>query len=254
MSKPKTPAELASMKEGGKRLGQILKTLLQEVKVGVTPMEIDTLAFSLIKEADGKPSFTTVKGYKWATCISVNDGVVHGIPNKTPFKVGDVVSIDVGMIYEGFHTDTSWTIYLPEQKDADSEILKFLEVGEEALRLALKAARAGNHVGHISQAIQATVEKSGYHVVRGLVGHAIGKNLHEHPQIPGILSRSVASTPKLVENMTFAVEVIYSMGSSKIVHTNDDGWTLGTSDGSIAGLFESTIAIGKNEPIVLTQA
>lgn len=251
MNAVKTLEEVAIMTEGGKLLGDILSDLVKQVKPGVTPISIDNRAKELIEEVGGSPSFMTVHGYQWATCISVNDGVVHGIPGKEPFKVGDLVSVDVGLLYKGYHTDTSWSLYLAPD-EPNLEVVGFLETGERALQNALAVAKAGNHIGHISQAMQQTIEAQGFNIVNGLVGHAIGKHLHESPQVPGKLTRAINSTPKLEENMTLAIEVIYSMGGADIVHGNDDGWTLVTEDGSLAGLFEQTIVITRNEPIVLT--
>ncbi|RJR16074.1 type I methionyl aminopeptidase [Candidatus Microgenomates bacterium] len=246
---------IPSMIEGGKRLGDVLQTLLQMVAPGVTPLDVEKKAQELIREAGAKPSFTTVADYKYATCITVNDGVVHGIPTDIPFQRGDLVSVDVGLIYHGYHTDTSWTtiVTTPDFKPSQ-EVMQFLEVGKKALYAGIAQARAGNRVGHISQAIQHTVETAGFTVMKGLVGHAIGKHLHEYPQIPGILTRPIADTPELKDQMTVAIEVIYSMGASEYHHANDDGWTLSTIDGSLSGLFEHTVLIGNKEPLVLTSS
>lgn len=255
MSAIKSTQEIAIMRAGGQKLGQILQQLLDQVKPGVTGSDIDRIATDLIKAAGGAPSFLTVPGYHWATCVSVNEGVVHGIPTDVPFAIGDVVSVDIGMIYEGYHTDTSWTKYLKPQSPTpiSKNIQQFLDTGEAALQHAFVAAHAGNRIGHISQAIQQTVERGGYHVVKNLVGHAIGKKLHEEPQVPGILSRSIERTPRLEAGMTFAIEIIYAMGSADITYANDDDWTLATADGSVAGLFEHTVVITDKQPVVLTQ-
>lgn len=261
MSQIKSPQEIQKMKEGGKKLAIILARLLSEVKAGVTPIEIDNLATKFIKETGGTPSFLTVDDYRWATCISVNEGVVHGIPTNIPFNEDDVVSIDIGLLYRGYHTDTSWskivqshpTSSVQTQFKVNSAKEKFLRVGEEALQKAIKQARSGNRVGHISKAIQDTVENAGYSVVQSLVGHGIGKNLHESPQIPGISVKPISHTPLLKTGMTVAIEVIYAMGGPEISYQNEDNWTLVTKDKSLAGLFEQTVVIDE-KAVVLTQS
>lgn len=253
MSLIKTAADLALMQEGGQKLHDIREKLLDQIKVGAIPLEIDDLAKRLIKEAGGAPSFMTVNGYKWATCISVNDGVVHGIPTKVPLKPGDRVGLDVGFLYQGFHTDTSWSVYLDsfdEQKNR--QIHKFLQVGETALKKAIQAACFGNRIGHISKAIQDTVEGAGYSVVKSLVGHGVGTTLHEAPQVPGLITKPLEKTPLLQAGMVLAIEVIYNMGKPEIVHAGSDGWTLATADGSLSGLFEQTVAVTDNGPLQLT--
>lgn len=265
MNQVKSPSELKKMREGGKKLGAIRDQLLEKIAPGVTPLEIEKLAQLLIRKAGGTPSFMIVNGYKWATCISVNDGVVHGIPTKVPFSSGDVVGIDVGLLYQGLHTDTSWTILVQNQnshpKDGQplaeklknqNEIEKFVKSGEIALKKAIDQAKPGNRVGHISQAIAETVEGAGYSVVRSLVGHGVGRVLHEPPQIPGILTQSIEKTPPLLPGMVIAIEVIYNMGRPEITYKNTDGWSLVTADGSLSGLFEHTVAITAEGPIVLT--
>ena len=257
----KSTSELQLMREGGERLAKIRDRLLEELKVRAVPLQIDNLAKKLITEADAIPSFMTVNNYQWATCININDMVVHGIPTQVPLEEGDVVGLDVGLIYKGYHTDTSWSAEVKsqsirqaqdEKSKVKSEIETFLKIGEEALNKAIKQARPGNRIGHISKAIQETVESAGYSVVRSLVGHGVGKTLHEPPQVPGILTKPLDKTPELVPGMVLAIEVIYNMGGEQIVYKNEDGWTLVTADGSISGLFEHTVEIGKNSPIVLT--
>src|SRR3989344_150618 len=139
----KTPAEIAIITQGGRRLAYIRDQLLKQVVVGAVPLDIDALAQKLITEAGGKPSFMTVNGYKWATCISVNDGVVHGIPPKIPLAAGDRVGVDVGLLYQGFHTDTSWSVYLdgPDEQ-RNQQVRQFLQVGEVALKKAIQIARS----------------------------------------------------------------------------------------------------------------
>ncbi len=248
---PKTPQELVIMKEGGRKLGNILLELLDFAGVGVSLQDIEDKATALIKKAGGTPSFTTVEGYHWATCLCVNEVVVHGIPNEYVLQNGDKLTIDIGMVYNGLHTDTAWTKLIGMAHDAEKE--RFLKVGEEALWKAISVAKAGNHIGDISQALQSTIEGAGYSIVKSLVGHGVGNELHEDPQVPGYVRGNVNNTPVLLENETIAIEAIYAMGKGTIVYENDDGWTLSTRDRSLASVFEHTIAITKDRAIVLTK-
>lgn len=246
----KTQKEIEIMQRGGKILSDVMWLLGKELAPGISELEIDSIAQSLIKERGGEPGFKKVEGYQHTICISVNDVVVHGIPTENKLKEGDVVGIDCGVFLEGFHTDMSETFLVSGKKLG--EIDKFLKVGKRALNEGIKQARIGNHVGNISKVIQDIVEvENGYSIVRTLVGHGVGRELHEDPEVPGFLRGKIENTPKLTEGMVIAVEVIYNMGKPELVLT-DDGWTLKTKDKSLSGLFERTIAITKNGPLVLT--
>lgn len=250
----KTVKDIELMAPGGKILWKILLKLREGAQEGVTTQELDHEAERLIKEAGGEPSFKKVPKYRFATCLCVNEVIVHGLPSVYQLKKGDLLGVDVGMFYQGFHTDAAWTIMVgkPGVDDGLSEEKKkFLKIGEKALEKAIEATREGNHVGDISREIQETIEGAGYSVVRALVGHGIGRKLHEHPQIPGFLTRKVGKTPLLESGMTLAIEVIYNMGGPEVVYRND-GWTIATKDGYPSGLFEKTVAVTKDGPIVLT--
>ncbi|HYM65612.1 MAG TPA: type I methionyl aminopeptidase [Candidatus Sulfotelmatobacter sp.] len=247
----KSQKEIEIMKKGGQILAETLWEVLGIIKPGVSELEIDALAEKLIKEKGGEPGFKKVVGYKNTICVSTNDVVVHGIPSEYKFKEGDIVGIDCGVFYGGFHTDMSETVIVGSSKD--KEIQRFLDIGKEALEEGIIQAKTGNHVGDISKTIQNIVEvQNGYSVVRSLVGHGVGKDLHEDPEIPGFLVGKIDKSPLLKEGMVIAVEVIYNMGSPDMI-LDDDGWTLRTKDGMLAGLFERTIAITKNGPLVLTK-
>ncbi len=249
----KSPKEIQIMRSGGKKLHSIRERLLQEINPGVVPLAIDELTKKLISVAGGSPSFMTVGDYKWATCISTNDGVVHGVPTDEPFQEGDVVGLDVGLLYQGFHTDTSWTkIVQSSQLEVDSKTKNFVKTGEKALKKAISQAKFGNRIGHISCAIQDTIESAGFSVVASLVGHGVGKRLHESPQVPGLLTKPLKKTPELEIGMVLAIEVIYCLGKPELVYKNDDHWSLVTADGSLSGLFEQTVQISENGPIILT--
>jgi len=243
----KSKAEIEKMIEGGKKLARIKRELRKNVKEGVRASEIENLANKLIEKEGGKPSFKMVEGYEWATCVNVNDGVVHGIPGDIVFKKGDIVSVDSGMFFKGFHTDTSFTVFL----GTDSQTEEFLSVGKLALKKGISKAQSGLKVYDISEAIEAVLKKHGLSPVRALVGHGIGKELHEEPQIPCFTSGKRASSPTLPENAALAIEVMYSKGGGN-VKLASDGWTIVTSDGTISALFEETVLVAKNGPLVLT--
>lgn len=265
----KTQKEIEIMQNGGKILSDTMWSLKKEIKPGISELEIDSIAQKLIKKRGGQVGFKKVQGYKHTICISVNDVCVHGIPTKQKLKEGDIVGIDCGVFLGGFHTDMSETLRVSNQKSPvrsastsvaggkiknqkSDDIDRFLEVGKRALNESIKQAKIGNHVGNISKVIQDIIEvENGYSIVKTLVGHGVGKDLHEEPEVPGFLSEKIENTPKLVEGMVIAVEVIYNMGKPELVLA-DDGWTLKTKDGSLSGLFERTIAITSKGPLILT--
>lgn len=247
----KTPEEIAVMREGGRRLGNILTQLLEYSQPGIILMDIEKKADELITKNDATASFKTVPGYKWATCLNVNEVVVHGIPTEYVLKEGDVLTIDIGLIYKGFHTDTAWTRIIGDVRAGEKQ--KFLETGKRALSKAIQTATIGHRIGDISDAIQETIEGAGYSIVKSLVGHGVGRELHEEPQVPNYLRGAVANTLPLREGMTIAIEPIYAMGKGEIVYENDDGWTLATRDRSLTSVFEHSIAITATGPLVLTE-
>ena len=251
----KTEEQIEIMREGGKILAEVLKEVLDHAKAGVSELELDQLAERLILEKGGEPGFKKVDGYKHTICISTNDTVVHGVPAPYKLREGDVVGIDCGVYYKGFHTDAAQTVRIKDKglMIKEDEIDRFLATGEKAMWEGIKAAKLGNRVGDISTTIQSLVEKQGYSVVRSLIGHGVGKSLHEEPEVPGFLSEPVLKTPLLQQGMTIAIEVIYNMGKSEVVYANSDGWTIKSKDGSLSGLFERTIAITREGAVVLTK-
>jgi len=252
----KTRKDLEKMKIGGKILAEAVLEVLDKAKPGITELELEKLAEELIVMKGGYPGFKKVEGYKFATCISTNDVIVHGIPGNYVLKEGDVFGVDCGVYYEGFFTDMSESIRVKSSKlkvqSSSDEVDKFLETGKFALNEAIKKAKAGNRIGHISKTIQDIVEGKGYSVVRELIGHGVGRRLHEEPEVPGFLVGKIENTALLKEGMTIAIEVIYNMGKFGIRYS-DDQWTIRTQDGSLSGLFERTVAITKNGPVVLTR-
>lgn len=245
----KTREEIKIMQEGGKKLAKIKKQLRKAVKVGRSALDIEKLANDLIKKSGAEPSFKMVPNYHWATCINVNSGLVHGIPKKEIiFKEGDIVSIDVGIFYRGFHTDTSTSVGINVSKDGKN----FLKAGEEALEKAINKTVCGNRIFDISSAIESTLNSYDFNPIKVLVGHGIGRDLHEPPQIPCFIVDSKQKTEEILPGMVFAIEVMYAEGSPEVV-LEKDGWTISMADAKISGLFEETVAATSHGPIVLTE-
>ncbi len=252
----KTPHEIKIMEKAGKIMGETMEILLSAIKPGISELEIDALAEKTIREKGGEPGFKKVEGYHHTICVSTNDVSVHGVPSDYKFQANDIVGIDCGVFLDGFHTDMAETVRVKSEKlkMKNDEIDNFLEIGKEALEAGIAQVKAGNRVGHISRAIQQIVEiKGGYSIVRSLVGHGVGKDLHEEPEVPGYLFGSIEKTPLLKPGMTIAVEVIYNMGGSEVIHAgNGDNWTIKTADGSLAGLFERTVLVTENGHEIIT--
>lgn len=240
------------IRKSGQITARVLKKVLENIQVGKSALELDKIAEEEIKRLGGELSFTTVPGYKWASCITFNEQVVHGIPTDRKIKEGDIVSIDLGAVFGGWHTDAAWTILIGSRKpEIGSRIKKFLETGEKALWSGIDQAVEGNRIGDISSAIQQKVEGAGYSIVRSLVGHGVGRALHEEPEVPGF-GRS-GEGPILKVGKTLAIEVIYTMGKHDVV-LDQDGWTIKSADGSLSGLFEMSVIVGSKgeKPEVLT--
>lgn len=237
------------MKEGGQKLRCVLNAVLLAVQPGVSKLELDKIAEKEIKNQGGEPGFKKVPNYHWSTCLTVNNEVVHGIPNQDVLKSGDVLGIDLGLYFRGFNTDLAVTIIVGNSNRGKD---RFLAVGKKALESAIKQTKPGNHVGDISLAIQEKIENAGYFPVKSLTGHGVGRELHEDPSIPCFLDKEVKKTPKLAEGMTLAIEVIYNQGTPELVLA-DDGWTIVTKDGKISSLFEETVAVTGNGPLILTR-
>jgi methionyl aminopeptidase len=246
----KSDEEIQIMAVGGAKLARVKNALAEAVAEGVRASDIEDLAVKLIAKEGAEASFKKVPGYHWATCVNVNEGLVHGIPTASViFKKGDIVSIDVGVYYRGFHTDTSVSVGI----GATPENCRFLAVGREALSKAIKVAKEGNHIYDISAAIEDTVEAAGYSAIRALVGHGVGRELHEEPQIPCFLpaQAGVQDSPQIKRGMVLAIEVMYAAGGDA-VEVAEDGWTIRMQDGKISALFEETVAVTTDGVRVLT--
>ncbi len=244
----KSDEEIKIMAEGGVKLGRVKNALKAAVAPGIKASEIDNLAVKLIKAEGAEVAFSKVKDYRWATCINVNESLVHGIPHPSIiFKEGDVVSIDVGVYHKGFYTDTSVSVAI----NPNPEVKKFINIGKMALEKAIAKVKIDNYIYDISKAIEDIIEGAGYSTVKALVGHGVGKELHEDPQIPCFVPGNIKDSPKIKKGMVLAVEVMYAVGSDKVAIA-EDGWTIVMRDGKISALFEETVAVTENGPKILT--
>lgn len=243
----KSKSDLANLKVAAKAVASILKKLSENIKPGISTKELDTIAFNEIKKFGMKPAFLGYRGYPATACISINDELVHGIPNAKRFLAnGDIVSIDLGTIYNGFYGDAAVTV--PVGK-VSSQAQKLLAVGAAALDSAIEAVRPGNRLGDVSAAVQMVIEKNGFSVVRDYVGHGIGRALHEEPAIPNFGKKG--SGPRLLPGMVLAIEPMLNVGDWR-VKTLSDNWTVVTQDGSLCAHFEHTVAVTEDGCEVLT--
>lgn len=243
----KTDAEIELMQKSARLVSETLTEVAKMLKPGVTTFQIDRLCGEFIRDHRAIPSFLNYHGYPYTICASVNDVVVHGFPNNQALKDGDVVSIDFGVILNGWHGDHAYTFLLGEASD---EVLQLMKVTKESLYKGIEKAVAGNRVGDISWAIQEHTErKHGYGVVRELVGHGLGRSLHEDPQVPNYGKRG--NGPKLKENVVLAIEPMINMGT-KDVYTEEDGWTVRTRDGKPSVHFEHDVCVKRNKALILS--
>jgi len=250
----KTPNEIAIMEKAGKILAEVLYEVLDHAKPGVTERELDALAEEMTVKRGGEPGFKKVPGYHHAICVATNDVVVHGIPTDYKLKEGDIIGIDYGVFMEGFHTDMAETVYVGNKEAEPAAIKRFLNLGKQGMLDGIAKVKPGNHIGDISWAIQSQVEgKGGYSVTRSLIGHGVGRELHEEPEVPGYLEGPILRTPELVVGMTIAVEVIYCMGGPEVTYSGEDDWTIRSADGSLGGLFERTVLVTQTGVKVLTE-
>jgi methionyl aminopeptidase len=216
------------------------------VRPGVTTGQIDKAVHDFIVSQGAKPSFLHYQGYPASACISVNEVIIHGIPGNRELKEGDIVSVDVGACYKGFHGDCAATFACGRISD---EAQRLIDVTKQSFFEGIKFARQGNRVSDISNAVQSYVEKNGFSVVRAFVGHGVGEHLHEEPSVPNY--GSPGKGPRLVKNMTIAVEPMVNMGTYD-VRVLPDGWTTVTADGRLAAHYENTLLITDGEPEILT--
>ncbi len=242
----KSREEVAIMRRAGKIVAAVLQRLREEIKPGIKTRHLDFLAMSEIQKHGARASFKGYRGFPAHLCVSVNDEIVHGIPGERRLDEGDIVSIDFGAIFAGFHSDGAITVGVGR---ISPESQKLLAVTEAALMAGIKAARTGNHLGDISAAIQSYVETRGFSVVREYSGHGVGRDLHEDPLVPNF--GSPGDGPLLQKGMTLALEPMVTTGDWR-TRLAKNGWTVLTADGSLAAHFEHTIAIDDGEPEILT--
>jgi methionyl aminopeptidase len=236
------------MQESGRIVRRVLHELREASVPGISTSELDEVARLLIREEEASPSFLGYRGYPASVCISVNSVVVHGIPGQLRLKDGDLVSIDVGVNKGGYHGDAADSFFVGSSK-VDPEAARLVDVTYESLKLGIDAARRGNRVGDIGSAVQQKVEMAGFNVVRDLVGHGIGRRLHEDPQVPNY-GRPGTGMPLRV-GMAIAIEPMVNQGGWR-VNVLDDGWTIVTEDGSLSAHAEHTVVVTDGEPLVLT--
>jgi len=247
----KTAHELALMREAGRIVAEVLAMLQEHLRPGITTGELDRLAEELIRQRGAIPSFKGYRGFPKAICTSVNEEVVHGIPNcRRRLHEGDIISIDVGAIYQGYHGDSAWTFAIGE---VGEEVRRLLETTEGALHAGIAKARAGNRFRDISAAIQEYVESRGFSIVREYTGHGIGKQMHEEPQILHYVHPEDPNrNRRLRPGMTFALEPMVNAGTWE-TEVLSDGWTVVTKDRQLSAHFEHTLAITDGEAEILTR-
>lgn len=242
----KTPAEIELMREAGRIVAICLRRVKEAAEPETSGEALDELAEATIRELGGKPSFKGYRGFPATICLSLNDEIVHGIPQARRIKSGDLVKVDVGAIFEGFHGDASISFAVGEVSEAAKNLLR---VTKSALYKGIDQCRPGKRIVDISRAIQQEAEGAGYSVVRELVGHGIGRAMHEPLQIPNFVTGQ--SGPALKAGMTMAIEPMVNIGDWKIKR-EADGWTCRTTDGSLSAHFEHTVAITETGPVILT--
>lgn len=243
----KTKEEIRKMKDGGKILHEILSELESSLKIGMNTLEIDIQAEALCKKNKVKPAFKGYSGYSWTVCAGRNEIAVHGIPSIDQIILdGDILSIDMGIIYKGFYLDSAITIPVG---NVDQQGLKLIEVTKLARKKAIEVAIPGNTIGDIGHVIENIAKLSGFNVITQMTGHGIGRKLHEDPQIPCFGEKG--SGTKIREGMVIAIEPMINEGSSELVFA-EDGWTTRTADGKRSAIFEHTVAITDNSNIILT--
>ena len=243
----KSPEELQKMRDSCLIVARVLEEVRRIIAVGVRTRELDLVAEALIREAGARPAFKGYNGFPATLCTSINDQIVHGIPGDYRLRAGDIVSVDCGVLCEGFYGDAAITVAVGEVSE---QLRTLLRVTEEALYHGIEKARVGNHVSDISAAVQAHVEPFGFSVVREFVGHGIGQQLHEEPQVPNY--GPPGHGPRLVEGMVLAIEPMVNTGSPRH-RTLPDGWTAVTIDGGYSAHFEHSVAVTADGPWILSR-
>jgi methionyl aminopeptidase len=246
MSFIKSEEEVELLRASNMLVSRTLGMLAGYIRPGISTLELDELAETYIRDNGGTPGFKNYNGFPSTLCTSVNEAVVHGIPSDYRLKDGDIISVDCGVILKGYYGDSAFTFPVGE---VDSKVIRLLEVTRESLEAGVRAAVAGNRVGDISYAVQTVAEKAGYSVVRELVGHGIGKRLHESPEVPNFGRRGAG--PKLDKGVVICIEPMINMGRRDTIQCGD-GWTIKTVDGKPSAHFEYAVAVDRGKADVLT--
>jgi len=261
----KTPADIAKMRSAGRIVAEVMALVELELKPGVSTSDLDRLAERHIRGAGGTPSFVgylastgtydaaNPRSYPASTCISIDDEVVHGIPGDREIRAGQIVSVDVGVIYKGWHGDGAWTFVCGGPESASVAVAKLVETTRLSLMAGIEAARPGRHLKDISAAVEDIAAPAGFGIVRNYGGHGIGRSMHEAPHVLNYRHRTRDGEIKLEPGICLAIEPMLTMGM-EATHTLADGWTVSTVDGSLAAHFEHTIAITAKGPEILTRA
>jgi len=245
----KTEREIGIMKDNGKILAQTLQLIGENIHPGTQTKELDRLAEEFIKSEGAYPAFKGYRGFPSSICVSINEEVVHGIPGEREIQEGQIVSVDIGVFKDGYYADAACTYPVGE---ISFEAQKLIQITQKALESAFGFAKEGRHLSDLSHAIQTLVEDNGFSVVRDLVGHGIGRSLHEEPQIPCFTRGRRQDSPIIPQGAVLAIEVMYAQGKPDI-KLADDRWTIQTRDGTISALYEETVIATKKGPIIVTR-
>lgn len=242
----KTAEEIEFIRHSSLLVGKALAEVARELKPGVTTAHIDKIAEDYIRSQNAKPAFKGYRGFPATLCVSINAQVVHGIPGKYEIREGDVVSVDCGVVFNGFYGDSAYTFPVGPVKE---EVMKLLRVTKECLYRGIEQAVTGNRIGDISEAVQRHAEDNGYGVVRELVGHGVGKHLHESPEVPNYGKKGTG--PKMAEGLVIAIEPMINLGKRNVKQERD-GWTITTSDGKPSAHYEHTVAVKAGRADILS--
>jgi methionyl aminopeptidase len=242
----KTPAEIEIMREAAQIVSRALGKVAEAIRPGVTPLELDKIADEYIRSQNAIPGFLGLYDFPNTLCISINEQVVHGIPNNKPLKDGDIISVDCGSIFEGFYGDHAYTF---EVGEVAPELKKLLQVTKECLQIGIEQTRVGNRIEDIGWHIHQHAQKHGYGVVRDLVGHGLGRSMHEEPQVPNYGRRGHGK--KIQEGLVIAIEPMINLGTDRVIQA-EDNWTIITADGLPSAHFEHDVAVVNGKPEVLS--
>jgi len=245
----KNKQEIQWMKEGGAILKDVVDELLPTIEPGMTTNQIDQTAEKMIRDRGAEPSFQQVNGYRWTTCLPVNEQTVHTPPSQQKLNKGDVLTVDIGVYHHKLHTDYATTFVVGAEGDTKTQ--QFLQKGKDTLDLALQKVKVGERLGTISGFIENEMTSAGYFILKELTGHGIGKELHEDPYVLNYLDRPIEKTYKIQPGLTIAVEIIYSMGTAQINYEPGREWSIITKDKSLSACFEHSIAVEEEETFIL---